>query len=83
MEQENVCWSSSEVERLMEQMKNEIQADEKKDVAEQDREQETSPNLCSLTETIKQVERAVSEGAGLCELEEELQLEEEIKLMYE
>lgn len=33
MEQENVCWSSSEVERLVEQIKNEIQADEKKDVA--------------------------------------------------
>lgn len=69
---------------LLEQLEKGMEGEEGKEEEErQEIGKEGTPSLSASPVTREEEETAVEEGAGLSELEEELQREEEIKLLHE
>lgn len=67
---------------LLEQLEKEMEGEEDKEEEEEEREEEGMHHL-SVSSVIREAEEtAVDEGAELSELEEELLMEREIKLLY-
>ncbi|XP_041816587.1 cilia- and flagella-associated protein 44 [Chelmon rostratus] len=69
---------------LLELLENEMKGQEgKEEEEEEERGEERTPGLSASSVAREEEETAVEEGAELSELEEELQREEEIRLLYE
>ncbi|XP_044029955.1 cilia- and flagella-associated protein 44 [Siniperca chuatsi] len=70
---------------LLEQLEKEMEGEEKKEEEEEEEErgEERTPSLSASSVTREEEETGVEDGAELSELEEELQTEEEIRLLYE
>ncbi|XP_047450452.1 cilia- and flagella-associated protein 44-like [Mugil cephalus] len=79
---EDVCWSSCEVASLLEQIKKEMECEEKRKEQEENREEEKTVSLSPPSSTVEE-ETEEGEEAERDELEEELLREEEIRLLYE